>query len=160
MRPLLDRSFGARALTRSYSQLVDPRLHQLGAFSLLDTTTSASRPTNRLTPIFIPLRPSCSILTSDLQPFVSPFLLGYMIEKTNFKDVYLVGVGYTALVVLLIAFFAQETMYDRDVVPFPERPTTGLRYRVETLIGITGVKMAKYVLARPSQVRPSQGRPR
>jgi len=99
-------------------------------------------------------------LTSDLQPFVSPFLLGYMIEKTNFKDVYLVGVGYTALVVLLIAFFAQETMYDRDVVPFPERPTTGLRYRVETLIGITGVKMAKYVLARPSQVRPSQGRPR
>ncbi|GAA5936907.1 hypothetical protein JCM3775_002741 [Rhodotorula graminis] len=77
-------------------------------------------------------------------PFVSPFLLGYMINTTNFKDVYLVGVGYTALVVLLIAFFAQETMYDRDVVPFPERPTTGLRYRIETLIGITGVKMAKY----------------
>ncbi len=35
-------------------------------------------------------------------------------------------------------------MYDRDVVPFPERPTSGLRYRIETLVGITGVKMAKY----------------
>lgn len=35
-------------------------------------------------------------------------------------------------------------MYDRDVVPFPERPTQGLRYRIETLIGVTGVKMAKY----------------
>ncbi|KAG6864326.1 hypothetical protein C0991_010446 [Blastosporella zonata] len=35
-------------------------------------------------------------------------------------------------------------MYDRTVKPIPERPTTGLRYRIETLIGITGVKMAKY----------------
>lgn len=87
-----------------------------------------------------------------------------MIPTTSFKDVYLVGVGYTALVVLLIAFVADETMCesprpplavctrltgtrtdDRDVVPFPERPTTGLRYRIETLIGITGVKMAKCV---------------
>lgn len=33
---------------------------------------------------------------------------------------------------------------DRDVHPFPARPTTGLRYRVETLIGITGIKMQKY----------------
>lgn len=70
-----------------------------------------------------------------------------MINTSNFKNVYLVGVGYTALVVLLIAVFMEETMYDRDVVPFPERPTTGLRYRVETLIGITGVKMAKCVRA-------------
>jgi hypothetical protein len=36
-------------------------------------------------------------------------------------------------------------MYDRTVKPIPEPPTTkGLKYRVETLIGITGVKMAKY----------------
>ncbi|BGP37217.1 hypothetical protein JCM10449v2_001122 [Rhodotorula kratochvilovae] len=79
-----------------------------------------------------------------LSPFVSPFLLGYMIPTTSFKDVYLVGVGYTALVVLLITFVMEETMYDRDVVPFPERPTTGLRYRIETLIGITGWKMTAY----------------
>jgi len=35
-------------------------------------------------------------------------------------------------------------MYDRTLKPIPPRPTTGLRYRVETLIGITGIKMAKY----------------
>lgn len=35
-------------------------------------------------------------------------------------------------------------MYDRTVKPIPARPSEGLRYRIETLIGITGVKMAKY----------------
>lgn len=35
-------------------------------------------------------------------------------------------------------------LFDRTVRPIPERPTTGLRYRIETLTGITGVKMAKY----------------
>lgn len=35
-------------------------------------------------------------------------------------------------------------MYDRTVKPIPEPPTKGLRYRIETLIGLTGVKMAKY----------------
>jgi len=58
--------------------------------------------------------------------------------------VYFVGVAFVAIVVLLIAFFAEETMYDRDVTPFPVRPTTGLRYRIETLLGITGWKMARY----------------
>jgi len=39
-------------------------------------------------------------------------------------------------------------IYDRTVRPtIPEPTTTGLRYRVETLIGITGWKMARY---RPS----------
>ncbi|BGP13222.1 hypothetical protein JCM10213_005008 [Rhodosporidiobolus nylandii] len=79
-----------------------------------------------------------------LSPFVSPFLLGFMIPTTSFKDVYLVGVAYTAVVVLLITFVMEETMYDRTVVPFPERPTTGLRYRIETFLGITGWKMRKY----------------
>ncbi|KAG5634172.1 hypothetical protein H0H81_003060 [Sphagnurus paluster] len=35
-------------------------------------------------------------------------------------------------------------MYDRTVKPVPPRPTSGLRYRIETLLGITGIKMAKY----------------
>lgn len=35
-------------------------------------------------------------------------------------------------------------MYDRGVKPIPEPPTNGLRYRVETLLGITGLKMVKY----------------
>lgn len=35
-------------------------------------------------------------------------------------------------------------MYDRGLKPIPEPPTTGLRYRAETLLGLTGVNMAKY----------------
>ena len=35
-------------------------------------------------------------------------------------------------------------MYDRGVKNLPLRPTGGLRYRIETLVGITGAKMAKY----------------
>ena len=36
------------------------------------------------------------------------------------------------------------SMYDRTLKPIPERPTIGLRYRVETLLGITGLKLAKH----------------
>jgi len=81
----------------------------------------------------------------------------------SFRDVYWVGVAFVAVVVLLITFLGEETQCeranestsdcvasytlstdDRDVVPFPKRPTTGLRYRIETLLGITGWKMAEY----------------
>lgn len=44
----------------------------------------------------------------------------------------------------VIALFGEETIYDRHIHPVPARPTTGARYKIETLIGITGVKMAKY----------------
>ena len=36
------------------------------------------------------------------------------------------------------------SMFDRTLKPISERPTMGLRYRVETLIGITGLKLAKH----------------
>jgi hypothetical protein len=51
---------------------------------------------------------------------------------------------YSAIVVFLIVFYMEETIYDRTVRPIPEPTTTGLRYRVETLIGITGYKMQKF----------------
>jgi hypothetical protein len=35
-------------------------------------------------------------------------------------------------------------MYDRRVRGLPPPPSGGLRYRIETLVGITGMKMAKY----------------
>ena len=35
-------------------------------------------------------------------------------------------------------------MYERGVRNIPSRPRSGLRYRIETLVGITGVNMAKY----------------
>jgi len=35
-------------------------------------------------------------------------------------------------------------MYDRGVKNIPLRSTDGLYYRIETLVGITGVRLAKY----------------
>lgn len=35
-------------------------------------------------------------------------------------------------------------MYDRGVKGLPRPPSGGLSYRIETLVGITGGKMAKY----------------
>lgn len=35
-------------------------------------------------------------------------------------------------------------MYDRGVKPIPERPYSGFKYRIYTLLGTTGWKMAKY----------------
>jgi hypothetical protein len=35
-------------------------------------------------------------------------------------------------------------MYDRTVKPIPKRLSSGFRYRIETLIGITGARVAKY----------------
>lgn len=40
--------------------------------------------------------------------------------------------------------YHEHRMYDRALKPIPEPPTTGLRYRIETLFGITGIKMAKF----------------
>ncbi|KAG6877150.1 hypothetical protein C0992_010680 [Termitomyces sp. T32_za158] len=79
-----------------------------------------------------------------ISPFVSPFAFGFLVARANWRWSYGIGSIYSVIVVLLIVFFAEETMYDRTVKPIPERPTSGLRYRIETLIGITGVKMAKY----------------
>jgi hypothetical protein len=38
----------------------------------------------------------------------------------------------------------ESRMYDRGVKYLPPRPADGLRYRIETLVGITGSKMATY----------------
>ncbi|EGO03525.1 hypothetical protein SERLA73DRAFT_83573 [Serpula lacrymans var. lacrymans S7.3] len=79
-----------------------------------------------------------------LAPLVSPFAFGFLVARASWRWAYGTGCLYGAVVVLLIVFFMEETMYDRALKPIPPRPSTGLRYRVETLIGITGWKMAKY----------------
>ncbi|KAF8804778.1 MFS general substrate transporter [Phlegmacium glaucopus] len=79
-----------------------------------------------------------------VSPFISPFAFGFLVARTSWRWAYGIGSMYSAIVVLLIMFFMEETMYDRTVRPIPEPTTTGLRYRIETLIGITGSKMQKY----------------
>ncbi|KAI0039708.1 MFS general substrate transporter, partial [Auriscalpium vulgare] len=79
-----------------------------------------------------------------ISPFMSPFALGFLVARANWRWAYGVGSMYLVTVLLLIVFLAEETMYDRKVKPIPPRPSHGLRYRVETLLGVTGAKMAKH----------------
>ncbi|KAJ7062541.1 major facilitator superfamily domain-containing protein [Mycena amicta] len=79
-----------------------------------------------------------------ISPFVSPFFLGFLVAHANYRWAYAVGCFLSLVVLVLTIFFAEETMYDRRIQPVPPRPTVGLRYRVETLLGVTGIKMSKY----------------
>ncbi|KAF8172976.1 MFS general substrate transporter [Mycena galopus ATCC 62051] len=79
-----------------------------------------------------------------ISPFLSPFAFGFLVARTTWRWAYGIGCMYGAIVVILIALFMEETMYDRTYRPIPERPSTGLRYRIESLVGITGLKMQKY----------------
>ncbi|KAL1674613.1 major facilitator superfamily domain-containing protein [Schizophyllum commune] len=79
-----------------------------------------------------------------ISPFLSPFAFGFLVARASWRWAYGIGAMYSAVVVVLILLFMEETLYDRGLKPVPPRPTTGLRYRMETLLGITGVKMAKY----------------
>ncbi|KAJ7766319.1 MFS general substrate transporter [Mycena maculata] len=79
-----------------------------------------------------------------VSPFLSPFALGFLVARTSWRWAFGIGSIYGAVVVVLIALFVEETMYDRTVRPIPPRPTSGVRYRIESLVGITGLKMAKY----------------
>ncbi|KAF8194719.1 MFS general substrate transporter [Mycena galopus ATCC 62051] len=79
-----------------------------------------------------------------VSPFLSPFLFGFLVARTTWRWAYGAGTIYSGVICLLILLFAEETMYDRGLKPIPEAPTTGLRYRVETVLGLTGVKMTKY----------------
>ncbi|KAK0220215.1 major facilitator superfamily domain-containing protein [Armillaria fumosa] len=79
-----------------------------------------------------------------ISPFLSPFAFGFLVARQSWRWAYGIGCIYGAVVCVLIALFLEETMYDRTVKPIPEPPTSGLRYRIETLVGITGIKMARY----------------
>ncbi|EIM90062.1 MFS general substrate transporter [Stereum hirsutum FP-91666 SS1] len=79
-----------------------------------------------------------------ISPFLSPFAFGFLVARANWRWTYGTGCIYGAIVLALIVFFSEETMYDRTLKPIPPRLSTGFRYRFETLIGTTGARMAKY----------------
>ena len=79
-----------------------------------------------------------------ISPFLSPCLGGYIVTVATFREVYAWGVAYNALVVILIAMFMRETMFDRYLRPVPIADTFGVGGRIKTLVGITGLQMAKY----------------
>ncbi|KAJ7641824.1 MFS general substrate transporter [Roridomyces roridus] len=82
-----------------------------------------------------------------MSPFLSPFFLGFLVAHADYRWAYAVGAIYSLIVLIMIVFWGEETLYPRTIRPIPPRPTVGLRYRVETLFGLTGFKMARY---RPS----------
>lgn len=49
-------------------------------------------------------------------------------------------------VVLVIALFGEETMYDRYLrpIPHPRTPRGTQKYRIESLLGITGWQLRRY----------------
>ncbi|KAG1793709.1 MFS general substrate transporter [Suillus plorans] len=79
-----------------------------------------------------------------LSPYLSPCVFGFFVAHVSWRWAYAIGSIYNAIVLLLIVFFMEETMYDRHLASKPLQISTGLRYRFETLIGVTGYKMAKY----------------
>lgn len=79
-----------------------------------------------------------------VSPFVSPWVLGYLAARQSWRWAYATSCFYCGFVVFMIAFFFEETLYDRYLRPIPARPTSGLRYRIETLLGVTGWKLRKY----------------
>ncbi|OJT14824.1 hypothetical protein TRAPUB_8618 [Trametes pubescens] len=81
-----------------------------------------------------------------ISPFLSPFMMGFIVARINWRWTYGIGSIYGAIVVALIAFLGEETMFDRKLPnprPIPV-PASRLRYRLETLFGVTGLKMSKY----------------
>ncbi|KAJ3771219.1 MFS general substrate transporter [Lentinula raphanica] len=80
-----------------------------------------------------------------ISPFLSPFAFGFLVARTTWRWAYGIGAMYGAIVCVLIILFMEETMYDRTVSPIPEPAAGGgLRYRFESLVGITGYRMARY----------------
>ncbi|KAG1793688.1 major facilitator superfamily domain-containing protein [Suillus plorans] len=88
---------------------------------------------------------------TDIFPFhlqakkLNIWTLGFIMHVFNdWRWAYGIGSLYSAVIVLLIGLFLEETMYDRHMDHNPQRILPGIQYRLETLIGITGYKMAKY----------------
>lgn len=44
-----------------------------------------------------------------ISPFISPFAFGFLVARANWRWAYGIGSIYSAIVVLLIVFFGEET---------------------------------------------------
>ncbi|PIL27347.1 MFS general substrate transporter [Ganoderma sinense ZZ0214-1] len=81
-----------------------------------------------------------------ISPFLSPFMMGFIVAHASWRWTYGIATIYNAIVVCVIAFVGEETMYNRKLPnphPIP-RPSSTLLYRFQTLVGLTGARMAKY----------------
>ncbi|KAH8110296.1 MFS general substrate transporter [Phellopilus nigrolimitatus] len=79
-----------------------------------------------------------------ISPFVSPFAFGFLVARASWRWAYGIASIYGAVVVGLIVLFMDETLYDRHLKTIPPRQSSGLRYRIETLLGLTGWRLSKF----------------
>ncbi|PLW14193.1 hypothetical protein PCANC_00168 [Puccinia coronata f. sp. avenae] len=78
-----------------------------------------------------------------VSPYMSPWLFGYLVDNINYRWAYAIGSFYGIFVVLLIAFFVEETIYDRYLTLGSDSTArTTPTSRLKTLVGITGYKTA------------------
>ncbi|KXN86661.1 hypothetical protein AN958_09839 [Leucoagaricus sp. SymC.cos] len=82
-----------------------------------------------------------------LAPHLSPFVFGFLVARANWRWAFWIGCLYGLLVLILIVLFMKESMYHRDHNANPALPrgqdAAGLKNRLWTLLGITGVKRAR-----------------
>ncbi|KAF8552491.1 MFS general substrate transporter [Imleria badia] len=79
-----------------------------------------------------------------ISPFISPFLFGFLVARENWRWSYGIACIYSVIVLTLIILFMEETMYDRGKNRPAVPRSSSMRYRFETLVGVTGYKLAKY----------------
>ncbi|OSD00956.1 MFS general substrate transporter [Trametes coccinea BRFM310] len=80
-----------------------------------------------------------------ISPFFPPCALGYLVPRAGFRWAYGVGIIYNGIVVFLIALFGRETLLDRhDPAACDHVPPNTFANRVETLVGITGSRLARF----------------
>ncbi|CAK5277845.1 unnamed protein product, partial [Mycena citricolor] len=73
-----------------------------------------------------------------MSPFVAPFVLGFLVAHVNYEWAYSIGAIYSLLVLILIFFLGEETMYNRS----PEQPAAPSQprnrvIRIRELFGLT-----------------------
>ncbi|KAF7310193.1 Efflux pump rdc3 [Mycena indigotica] len=82
-----------------------------------------------------------------ISPFLSPFFLGFLVAHANFRWAFAVGCFISLTVLAMTMLLAEETMYDRRAHHPVSKTSSKLRYRIESLLGVTGMKLARH---RPS----------
>jgi MFS family permease len=72
-------------------------------------------------------------------PYMGPFIAGFLIQKINWRQDFGVLAAFYAASTLLIIFFGDETLYDRDVKERQPKGS-GFLYRIQLLTGYAGWK--------------------
>jgi MFS family permease len=73
-------------------------------------------------------------------PYLGPFISGFVAEKLDWRNNFGVLAGFYGLSVLLIIFFGDETLYDRENHTEPVQVGTGVVARISKLTGLTGIR--------------------